>query len=64
MVAHRFTMMGTFKGEYMGIAPTGKQFKVTVAAFTRFAGGEQVQGWLYYDSLAWYQQLGIKPPSQ
>jgi len=64
MVAHRYTWTGTFKGEMMGIAPTGKKLTITMAGFTRFAGGKQVEGWAYGDMLAFYQQLGIKPPAQ
>jgi len=64
IVAHRFTYHGTFTGELSGIAPTGKQFKITMAGFTRLAGGKQVEGWAYGDSSALYQQLGVTPPSQ
>jgi len=64
MVAHRFTYQGTFTGELAGIAPTGKQFKITMAGFTRFAGGKQVEGWAYGDSSTLYQQLGVSPPGQ
>ena len=63
-VAHSVTWRGTFKGEYMGIAPTGKKFTVALAGFTRFAGGKQVEGWIYADALTFYQQLGIPIPAQ
>jgi len=63
MVAHRFTYRGTFKGEMSGIAPTGKQFTQTAAAFTRFVGGKQAEAWQYGDSLSFYQQLGVTPPT-
>lgn len=62
-VAHRYTWRGTHKGEFMGIAPTGKQVTITAAGFTRFAGGKQVEAWTYGDSSTIYQQLGVSPPS-
>ena len=64
MVAIRFTIRGTFKGEYMGIAPTGKQFTFTEAVFHRMEGGKQVEAWSYADTLSFYRQLGISPPGQ
>ena len=64
MVAIRFTYQGTFKGEYMGMAPTGKQFTFTEAVFHRMEGGRQVEVWSYFDQLSFYQQLGVSPPSQ
>ena len=64
MVASRNTMRGTHKGEYMGIAPTGKQMTLPNAGFARFEGGKQVEVWPYLDSLTFYQQLGVSPPGQ
>ena len=64
MMAIRYTMRGTFKGEYMGIAPTGKQMTLPNAGFARFEGGKQVEVWPYLDSLTFYQQLGVSPPGQ
>ncbi len=62
MVAARYTARGTFKGEFMGIAPTGKQMTLPNTAFARFKGGKQVEVWPYMDTLAWYKQLGVTPP--
>lgn len=64
MVASRNTMRGTFKGEYMGIAPTGKQFTIKAVTFHRFEGGKEVESWIYSDILSWYQQMGVKPPME
>jgi len=60
-VAVRWTMTGTHKGEFMGIAPTNK--KVTGWAITiyRIAGGKFVEEWARYDTLGLMQQLGIVP---
>ena len=64
VVAHRCTITGTFKGKLGEIPPTGKQFTVQLAGFTRFANGKQVQGWIFIDTLDYYRQLGISPPGQ
>jgi steroid delta-isomerase-like uncharacterized protein len=63
MVAIQYTMRGTFKGEFMGMAPTGKKMEIPNASFARFRDGKQVEVWPYLDSLVWYQQLGIPIPS-
>jgi len=60
----RITMTGTFKGEYMGTAPTGKKFTQKAILITQWANGKEVEGWATYDTLAFYQQLGIPIPSQ
>ena len=64
-VVHRARMRGTFKGEIMGIAPTGKQVDMSLVSISRFAGGKETEVWPYMDSLTYYQQLGIPiPPGQ
>ncbi len=63
-VAYRYTTQGTHKGEYMGIAPTGKQIQFDSAAFIRFANGKQVEGWSYINPLVLFQQLGVSPPTR
>lgn len=62
-VATRFTMTGTFKGEFTGIAPTGKKFTATGIIITRWVGGKEVEAWESLDTLAFFQQLGISPPA-
>jgi steroid delta-isomerase-like uncharacterized protein len=63
-VVVRYTMTGTFKGEYMGIAPTGKKANLTSAIFYRFKGGKEVEAISFSDSLTMYRQLGIPIPQQ
>jgi len=63
-VAVRFILEGTNKGDFMGTPPTGKTIKVTEDYFNRFEGGKIVEYRNLVDSLAFYQQLGISPPSQ
>jgi steroid delta-isomerase-like uncharacterized protein len=61
-VAVRYTMTGTFKGEYMGIAPTGKEANISVAVFYTFKGGKEVEAISFSDDLTLYRQLGIPIP--
>lgn len=63
-VAVRITYTATQKGEYLGIAPTGKRITMTEAIFYRLAGGRIVEAFPYSDSLALFQQLGVSPPGQ
>ena len=62
-VATSFTLTGTFKGEYMGMTPTGKKVKVTGIVITRWAGGKEVEAWESLDTFSFYQQMGVKPPA-
>jgi steroid delta-isomerase-like uncharacterized protein len=61
-VAHRLTLRGTHKGDFMGIAPTGKQVTTTAITISRFAGGKEVEAWSNIDMLGMMQQMGIAPP--
>jgi len=62
-VAHRATLTGTHKGDLMGIPPTGKSISLTASTLSRFSGGKEVEAWQEYDTLAFYQQLGVTPPT-
>ena len=64
MVAFQMRAQGTFKGELLGMSPTGKQLKYNEAVFMRLSGGKVVEGWSYWDSSTMYRQLGIPFPSQ
>ncbi len=61
-VMTRFTVRGTQQGEFMGIAPTGRQVTVTGIAIHRISGGKIVENWLSMDMLGMLQQLGVVPP--
>lgn len=63
-LAVRYTWTATFKGEFMGMAPTGKKIKITSAYFYHFKDGKEVEALPFTDMLSFYQQLGIKPPGQ
>lgn len=63
-VAYRFILTGTFKGELMGVAPTGRRLNFSECHFLRFDSGKEVEAFGYGDMLLWYQQLGIPVPKQ
>jgi len=44
-VAYHLTMRGTHRGDFMGIAPTGKQVTITGISIHRFAGGKEAEVW-------------------
>ena len=60
-VVARMIVRGTHQGEYMGIAPTGKQVTVTTIGIYRFAGSKLEEAWIQMDELGMLQQLGVVP---
>ena len=54
-VAIRYTMTGTHKGDFMGIAATGKTVTITGIEIVRVAEGKVVEHW---DASDMMQQLG------
>jgi len=60
-VVARWTSQGTHKGEFMGIAATGKQGATTGIAIFRIVGGKVVEEWAEMDMLGMMQQLGVIP---
>lgn len=61
-VASRYVLQGTFENEYFGIAPTYKPVRIHVNAIHHFdAEGKIVEEWVYWDNLAWTQQIGAFP---
>jgi predicted ester cyclase len=60
----RMTARGTNRGSFMGFAPTGKPFTITVIDVCRFEGGRIVEHWGVPDRFALLHQLGLlaSPP--
>lgn len=58
-VAMRYTISGTHQGEFQGVAPTGKSFKVSAMQLARFENGRCVERWGSTDELGMMKQLGI-----
>ena len=61
-VMTRALLRGTHRGEYLGIAPTGKPVAVMGMVVVRIAQGKFQEGWLMMDNLGLLQQLGVVPP--
>jgi predicted ester cyclase len=60
LVATRFKLRGTHRGEWMGIAPTGKELNFTLIEICRFSDGKIVEAWIELDWLGIMQQLGME----
>jgi steroid delta-isomerase-like uncharacterized protein len=60
-VVLRFTFRGTHQGEFMGIAPTGKQVTMSGIDILRISDGKIVEMWNQEDVLGMMQQLGAIP---
>lgn len=58
------TMSGTHKGEFMGMAPTGKKISTRTIDILRIKDGKAVEHWGVTDALTMMEQLGMKgePP--
>ena len=50
---------GTHKGEYRGIAPTGKKITGSSVVIYRIVVGKVVERWSVVDMLDFYKQLGV-----
>jgi len=57
----RWAGRGTHRGEFRGVAPTGKQVTMLGVRTYRFAGGKVVEHWGLANDLGVMQQLGAVP---
>jgi predicted ester cyclase len=60
-VVLRFVFRGTHQGEFMGIAPTGKQVTMAGIDICRIADDKTVELWGQEDMLGMMQQIGVIP---
>ena len=60
-VAVRFTLRGTHTGEFMGIAPTGKQIEVSAIVFQDIVAGKVTRLRADFDQAGMMRQLGLMP---
>jgi predicted ester cyclase len=58
-VAARFRCSGTFRGEFMGIAPNGRRQEVDEVFFLRIRDGRFVEYWGLEDNLTRLRQLDV-----
>ena len=57
-VAHRFTFYGTHRGEFLGLAPTGKSISSAGMQINLFSGGKCIEVWSVHDSYRFLSQIG------
>jgi predicted ester cyclase len=60
-VVIRTSISGTFKGQFAGLAPTGKHATWTGMGIYRIAGCKIVEAWEELDLLGGFQRLGVLP---
>ena len=60
-VVTRWTVIATHTGTFMGISPTGRQFRSSGICICRIAGGKIVEEWEEWDTLGMMQQLAVLP---
>ena len=61
-VVTRLIVRGTHTGgDFMGIAPTGKQFTIISIVVSRIVDGKIMECWQSSDMLGMMQQLGVIP---
>jgi steroid delta-isomerase-like uncharacterized protein len=61
LVVALWTCTGTHKGEFLGIAPTGRQVNISGVAVNHIKNGQVMQERAYFDRLLMLQQLGAAP---
>ena len=57
-VVTRWTFIGTHQKEIMGVAPTGRQMRLSGMMMDHIVGGKIAEEWEEYDNLGMMQQLG------
>ncbi len=58
-VVSELIVRGTHRGDYLGIAPTGKTIELPVAIFVSFADSRMASERLYYDLTTLLRQLAV-----
>ncbi len=59
LVAVRWSVLGTHRGDGLGFPATGKRTHFTGMSFFKVKGGKFVEGWNNFDQLGMLQQVGI-----
>ncbi len=60
-VVTRFTSRGTHLGDFVGLAPTGKQSTTEGMSIDWMVDGKSEESWTIYDVMGMMQQLGAIP---
>lgn len=61
MVSFREVVTATHTGNFMGIPPTGKPFRMINACTLRVTNGKWAEAWTTIDDLNMLQQIGVIP---
>jgi steroid delta-isomerase-like uncharacterized protein len=62
LVASRWTITGTHRGEFQGVLATGRQIVMPGVDFSRVVDGKIAEHWSQFDVVGVMQQLGAMPP--
>jgi steroid delta-isomerase-like uncharacterized protein len=64
-VAVRYNIIGTHKGEFQGLKPSGRKVSFSAMAFIRLIDGKVAEEWEIADTMGLMQQIGAinLPPS-
>lgn len=60
--AFRWVMSGTQRGEFLGVAPTGKRVEAMGMDIVRLSEGKIAEHWGEFDAIGLLRQLGLVPP--
>jgi predicted ester cyclase len=63
-VITQLLMKATHTGDWLGIAPTGKEITVRLIVIHRIENEKIVEDWVLVESLGFFQQLGLVPTTQ
>jgi len=63
-VAVAWSISGTHRGEFLGIAPTNKRISVDGITISHLADGKIMDSYVSWDALGVFQQLGAPPAVQ
>ena len=60
-VAVSMNVIGTHKGEFQGIPPTGRRVSLDEMVFVTITDGKITEGWIISDTMSFMQQIGAVP---
>jgi steroid delta-isomerase-like uncharacterized protein len=62
VVASRWTITGTHRGDFQGVPPTGRQVTMAGIDFSNVVDGKVAEHWTQFDVIGVMQQIGAFPP--
>ena len=61
LVASRWTITGTHRGDFQGVPPTGRRITIKGVDFSRVVDGKIAEHWAQFDLMGLMQQIGAIP---